>query len=123
SIPLAPEIERLRRAAGLQAADEAVERVLKLRRLLGTAVPNVEEALPYYGALLSIPPCSGFTPANLASPRERERMLLTLADALVTASRVRPVLMIAEDVQWVDPTSIELLERIVPRLAKERILS
>src|SRR3974377_547329 len=30
--------------------------------------------------------------------------------------------MIIEDVQWIDPTSVELIERLLPRIVRERIL-
>jgi len=120
--PLAPEIDRLKRAAGLRDGDTAAQMIAKLRRLLKWAISDTDDALRYYGALLSIPACEGYTPAILASPRERERTLQTLMRVLLMLSRVRPVLMIVEDAQWIDPTSIELLERIIPSITCERIL-
>ncbi len=91
-------------------------------RLLALATPDAESALPYYGALLSLPACEGFTPADLTSPREREQALQTLTRTLMARSRARPLLMIIEDIQWIDPTSLELDKRIVSRIASERML-
>ncbi len=73
STPLAPEIERLRRAARLNDSDPPREMVAKLRGLLAPVTQETAGALRYYGALLSIPACEGFTPADLTSPREREQ--------------------------------------------------
>jgi class 3 adenylate cyclase/tetratricopeptide (TPR) repeat protein len=120
--PLAPEIERLRRAGGFRQSDSAAQMIAKLRRLLAAASPDYDDAARYYGALLSIPACEGFTPANLASLRERERTLDIMARVLMDLSRNRPVLMVAEDVQWVDPTSIELFHRILPKISSARIM-
>jgi class 3 adenylate cyclase/predicted ATPase len=120
--PLAPEIERLRRAAHLNDGDAPAQRVAKLRAMLALAVQDAESALPYYGALLSLPACEGFTPADLTSPREREQALQTLTRTLMARSRARPLLMIIEDIQWIDPTSLELGKRIVSRVASERML-
>ena len=120
--PLAPEIERLRRAARVSDNDTPREVVEKLRSLLALATSDVEGALRYYGALLSIPACEGFAPADLTSPREREQALQTLSGTLLSLSRVRPLLMIIEDIQWIDPTSLELGRRIVSRIASERML-
>jgi class 3 adenylate cyclase len=120
--PLAPEIARLRRAASLHQSDSASQMVVKLRNLLGTAIPDADEAIRYYGALLSIPACEGFTPIDLASRRERERLLQTMTRVLVANSRIRPILMIVEDVQWIDPTSLELFDRIFSVLANARVL-
>ncbi|MEH2625307.1 class 3 adenylate cyclase/predicted ATPase/DNA-binding transcriptional ArsR family regulator [Bradyrhizobium sp. AZCC 1719] len=120
--PLAPEIERLTRAAGIQEADDAELALAKLRSLLARAIPDVEHALRYYGAILSIPACSGYEPADLGSPFERERTLQVFIDVLIAASRKRPILAIVEDVQWIDPTSIELLVRVIAHCSGERIM-
>ncbi len=120
--PLAPEIERLRRAAGFRQSDNAAQMITKLRKLLSIAIPNSDEAIRYYGALLSIPASDGFTPANLSSARERDRALETLREVLLALSRTRPVLMIVEDVQWIDPTSIELFDRVCRDVDSSRMM-
>jgi class 3 adenylate cyclase/predicted ATPase len=120
--PLAPEIERLRRGARIQEADDAELSLSKLRSLLARAIPDVEDTLRYYGALLSIPACAEYEPADLGSPSERERLFQVIIDVLIAASRKRPILMIIEDVQWIDPTSIELLLRAMARCYCERVL-
>jgi class 3 adenylate cyclase/tetratricopeptide (TPR) repeat protein/ABC-type cobalamin/Fe3+-siderophores transport system ATPase subunit len=120
--PLAPEIERLKRAAGMREDDRANVSASKLRALLRRAVSDPEDTMRYYGALLSIPACEGYEPADLASPSERERLFEVMIRTLIAASRNRPVLMVAEDVQWIDPTSIELVQRIMKRIASERVL-
>ena len=120
--PLAPEIERLRRATGIQETDDPELALAKLRALLARAVPNVAHALRYYGAVLSIPACSDYEPADLGSPFERERALQVFVDVLIAASRRQPILVIVEDVQWVDPTSIELLVRAIAQRSGERVM-
>ncbi len=120
--PLAPEIERLKRATGIQETDDPKLSIAKLRSLLGKAIADVDEVLRYYGALLSVAAHPGYEPADLGSPSERERALQVITEALVAASRKKPILMIAEDVQWIDPTSIELFVRVVARCARERVL-
>src|SRR5262249_22583870 len=52
--PLAPEIERLKRAAGIREDDRANVSASKLLALLRRAVSDPEDAMRYYGALLSI---------------------------------------------------------------------
>src|SRR6185295_5653308 len=71
---------------------------------------------------LSIPACSDYEPVDLGSPFERDRAFQAFVDVLFGASRERPILVIAEDVQWVDPTSIDLVRRILARCSGERVM-
>jgi predicted ATPase len=120
--PLAPEIERLRSATGIQETDDAELALAKLRSLLAREAPDLAYALRYYGAILSIPACSDYEPVDLGSPIERDRAFQAFIDVLVAASRKRPILIVAEDVQWVDPTSIDLVLRIIARCSSERVM-
>ena len=120
--PLAPEIERLIRATGIHETDNAELALAKLQALLANAVTDLKQALRYYGAVLSIPACAGYEPADFGSPLERERAFQVFVDALVAASRKQPILGIVEDVQWMDPTTIELLVRVMARCPGERIM-
>jgi class 3 adenylate cyclase/predicted ATPase/DNA-binding NarL/FixJ family response regulator len=120
--PLGPEIERLRRVTGIQETDDAELALAKLRSVLAREAPDLAQALRYYGAVLSIPACSDYEPVDLGSPVERDRAFQAFIDVLIAASRKRPILMIAEDVQWVDPTSIDLVRRLMARCASERLM-
>jgi len=120
--PLAPEIERLRRVTGIQKADDAELALAKLRSYLAREAPDVAHALSYYGAVLSIPACSEYEPVDLGSPFVRDRALEVFIDVLVAASHQRPILVVAEDVQWMDPTSIDLVVRLPARCCGERVM-
>ena len=85
--PLAPEIERLKRATGIQETDDPKSSLAKLRSLLARAGHDVEQALRYYGALLSIPACSGYEPADLGSPSSAGVPSRCSSSVLVAASR------------------------------------
>jgi predicted ATPase len=55
-------------------------------------------------------------------PRSASGAFQAFIDALVAASRKRPILVIVEDVQWMNPTTIELLVRVVANCPGERIM-
>ncbi len=63
-------------------------------------------------------------PANdLQSPQfRREQILQGLMDGLAELTRVKPLLIIVEDAQWLDPTSSVLLERMVRRAHTQPLL-
>jgi len=71
--PLAPEIERLTRATGIQETDDADLALAKLRSLLARAATDVEQALRYYGAVLVDTRMLGIRARGFGSPSERER--------------------------------------------------
>jgi tetratricopeptide (TPR) repeat protein len=114
--PLNPFVGLLHRAIGI---DRETTRVVKLRRLgaalrLASLGP-IEEAVSLLARLLSIEPDTGLS-APGGSPEEiRHRTLELLATWLLNASRRRPVVLVVEDVEWSDPTSLELLGRIIGR--------
>ena len=122
STPLAPFVEHLRRAAGFDHGDSAEDMVAKVRRLLMPWLAGNEAAVGVYCALMSVPASEHYRPADLRSPQERSHALDVVVNVSAELSRRRPVLMIVEDVQWIDPTSVELLERLLPSITRERIL-
>jgi tetratricopeptide (TPR) repeat protein len=50
----------------------------------------------------------------------KERMLREMADAFDAASREFPVVIVAEDFQWADPSSIDLVRHLSHRLRHQR---
>src|SRR5262249_5468014 len=52
----------------------------------------------------------------------KERTLATLLRQVEALAQRQPVLMVFEDVHWIDPTSLELLDRIVERLGALPVL-
>ena len=56
-------------------------------------------------------------PAPELSPQQRkEKTLTALLAQIERLAREQPVLMLFEDLHWIDPTSLELLTAIVDRV-------
>ena len=60
--------------------------------------------------LLSLPGGERFPPLDLSPQRKKERTFAALLRQLEGLARRQPVLMIFEDLHWIDPTSRELLD-------------
>ena len=57
------------------------------------------------------------------SPRERRRRLLdALVEQIEVRSRKAPTLVVLEDAQWADPSSLEVIDRLVDRLERLNVL-
>ena len=59
---------------------------------------------------------------NLSPQRRREKLFEALLTQLEAESQHRPVLVIFEDIHWIDPTSHELLDLTVDRVRRLRVL-
>jgi len=52
----------------------------------------------------------------------QERMLREMGDAFEEAAREYPVLLFLEDIQWADPSSVDLVSYLGGRIARQRML-
>ena len=66
--------------------------------------------------MLSLPNDGRYPTLELAPQQRRQKTLEALTAQLEALSRSNPVLMIFEDVHWIDPTSLEALGRAVDRM-------
>lgn len=106
---LFPVIEQLRWAAQLADEDPSARQLAKLEALLGRAVADAGEVLPLFAALVGIPPDGIYHPPDLGPAALKARSLQALVDQLVGLARTGPVLVLFEDLHWIDPTTAELL--------------
>jgi predicted ATPase len=112
---LYPIVSQMERAAGFAHDDRPQQRLDKLDALLAqTFTPQQHAAL--FAEMLSIPNDGRYPALELTPQQRRQKTLEALTAQLEALSRSDPVLMIFEDVHWLDPTSIEVLGRTVERL-------
>jgi class 3 adenylate cyclase len=119
---LYPFITRLERAAGFERDDPPAIRLDKLAALLATAGEVTPETTALFVDLLGLENDGHCAPAPQDSQRKREMTLVALLGQLEALARQRPVLMVFEDAHWADATSLELLDRMVARLARLPVL-
>ncbi len=113
---LYPVITQLERAVGLAPDDEAGDKLAKLEAVLGQATERLDEALPLLAALLGIPIGDRYPPLNLSPQRQKQRTLEVLIEQLAGLARQRPVVELYEDVHWIDPSTLELLDLLIERV-------
>jgi class 3 adenylate cyclase/tetratricopeptide (TPR) repeat protein len=120
---LYPHIELLEREAGFQRGDPPTDRLDKLERLLATAGPVEPGHVALLALLLSIPSGDRYPSLALSPPMQKQQTFDVLTAHVTDLSRRQPVLLLYEDVHWIDPTSQELLDLIVRRLAGEAVMT
>lgn len=114
---LFPIINQLERAAAFERTDPSALRLAKLETALERSTGLAQEDVPFLAALLSLPIEGRYRLPEMTSQKRRERTLAALIGQVESLARQRPVLLVYEDAHWIDPTTRELLEMTVERVA------
>ena len=72
--------------------------------------------------MLGVPGGERYPPLALSPERKKEQTFGALIRILDERARRSPVLMLFEDAHWADPSSLELLDRLIMRLASLPVL-
>lgn len=118
SSPLYPIISANQKIIGLKADDTPQQKLDRLSNFLSRA--NAATSLPLLAAMMSVPLASA-EPA-LAADEQKEQTLRMCVQFIHTLAERKPILYVLEDVHWIDPTTDELLARLVESVPGRRIL-
>ncbi len=120
--PLHPVVDLMTRALASSPHDDPATRREELAKTLVPFQADIPDALPLLAALLSIPAQADDPLLAMSPERQRERTLDALVRLLIAMTRTGPVMFVVEDLHWVDPTTVELLRRIIERAPSSRLL-
>ena len=118
---LYPFIAQLERAGGFGRDNAPETKLAKLEEMLGQATTLPQE-VGLIAELLSLPTAGRYQLPPLSPQMRRERTLAALLAHVVGLAAHRPVLMLFEDVHWIDPSSLELLSLAVERASGQSVL-
>ncbi|HEY6831296.1 MAG TPA: adenylate/guanylate cyclase domain-containing protein, partial [Pseudolabrys sp.] len=116
---LYPFISQLERAAGFERSDSAAAKRAKLGLLFAGLTDADIAAIE---ALLSLPANPSRPLATLTPQKRKEATFAALFALLENLAKRQPVVIIFEDIHWIDPTSLELLTLMIERLPQMRVL-
>jgi class 3 adenylate cyclase/tetratricopeptide (TPR) repeat protein len=113
--------ELLKNYFGIEETDDARSIQERVTGHLQALDPALGEAVtPMLALLEALPSDSPFR--RLEAPERRRRTLESMNALLARESRSQPVLLVIEDLQWIDSASRTLLESVVDRLPASRVL-
>ncbi|MGH8676060.1 MAG: AAA family ATPase, partial [Burkholderiales bacterium] len=107
-----PIIALLQRAARFERSDPPAMKVDKLEQLLMRIGAPVERAAPFFAALLSLP-LDRYPPLRSSPQKQKRDIIDAIVATVVAASHRQPVLLLFEDLHWMDPTTLEVVDSIV----------
>jgi class 3 adenylate cyclase/tetratricopeptide (TPR) repeat protein len=122
STSLYPVIRFLERFLGLDSSDSDERRLNALEQAAVGAGLDPAEAVPLLADLLSVHGAQHEAGSGLAPRYARTATLRTLEALLITNRSQHPLLLVVEDLHWADPTTVELLGRIVSNLRRVSVL-
>jgi class 3 adenylate cyclase len=110
-----PFIGHLEHAARFAREDDTDARQSKLTEFAATLGMRNDE-LPLLADLLSLAGTGSIPSSELTPQRKKEKTFDLLIRSLEVVARQQPVLMVFEDLHWIDPTSRELLDLTLARI-------
>ena len=116
-----PIVSQLERAAQIERQDEPPRKFAKLKVLIGRSLGH-DHDFELLAELLSIPSGDLYSPVDASPHRKKEMTIEALLRQLQALTHDQPVIMIFEDVHWIDPSSREALDLTVERVASLPIL-
>jgi tetratricopeptide (TPR) repeat protein len=106
--PFRAIIQMLSQWLELQGGTNLDDRAERLERALASAGLKAEESAPLIADLLQLPVLERY-PAITLNPEQRRRQLLAaLTGWIFGAAKLLPVVMLVEDLHWLDPSTLEL---------------
>jgi class 3 adenylate cyclase/predicted ATPase len=117
-----PVIEQIEKAAQLTARETDEDKIAKLKAYLPRLTNNSVDPVLLIANLLSISTDNRHELSELTPQQIKNRTISTLVDILLAFSLQRPTVCIFEDVHWLDPSTLELLELIISRINHARML-
>jgi len=118
--PLTDLFQRILRFDAHETPDTKLE---KLQHALSQYRLPVEESVPLFAPLLSLPlPENHYSPLHLSPQRQRQKTLETIVAILLELAEHQPVLFILEDLHWTDPSTLELLNLVIDQTPTASLL-
>jgi class 3 adenylate cyclase len=114
---LYPLTELFQRTLQWQQDETPNAKLGKLEQALSQYRLPLEETVPLFAPLLTLPlPENHYPPLNLSPQRQRQKTLETIVAILLELAEREPVLFILEDLHWTDPTTLEFLGLLVEQV-------
>jgi class 3 adenylate cyclase/predicted ATPase len=111
--PFYPVIRQLSRTAGFEQEDGSEVKLEKLEAMLSRVGQASLANAALFAALLSIRSAGRYPAVDLTPQRRKDLTIAALIRYLRDLAGTQPVLFICEDVHWIDPTTIELLDQTI----------
>ena len=119
---LYPVLESFKKGLRFGPEDSPEAMIAKLEQALRPSGFALAEVMPLFARLLSLPLPEHYPPIDLGPEAQRIRTFECLVTWLEKAAAEQPAVMLVEDVQWIDPSSLDLLGALLERTHRASLL-
>ena len=112
-----PVIDIVRQLAGLRLETSASVQQQQLEAFLAACPLSLPTSAPLMATLLSLPYDPHDPTLALTPDHQRQQTLATIVTVLQHLATQQPLLLIIEDLHWADPSTIDVLQRLVNGIA------
>jgi class 3 adenylate cyclase/tetratricopeptide (TPR) repeat protein len=120
--PFYPVAELLRGLLMWRGDEPPEEQLARLGPALEVAGLKISEALPLITPLMNLPLPKKYPPLAFSVEQQRRRLLTMLVEWVLGVARARATIVAIEDLHWVDPSTLELIQLLVEQGAAARLL-
>src|SRR5262249_33792203 len=120
---LYPIIEHLQRLLQFERGDSPQGKLEKLAQGLAHYHFPQADTVPLLAALLSLPHPEGYGPLTVRPQKQKERTLAALVAWLVEEAERAAVYCTWEDLQWADPSTLEVLTLLLNQVPTTQLLA
>jgi class 3 adenylate cyclase/predicted ATPase len=118
-----PVVRHLEDAAGIEPDSLPALKLRKLESLIQQRFAgDGKDLVPVLAALLNVPTGDRYARLELSPQQLKMRIFAALLTLFRADARKQPVVFVFEDVHWIDPTSLELLEQLKDDIQSRRML-
>ncbi len=110
-----PSIDNFERALKFGRDETPESKLDKLEALIVTHYGRPLADVRFIASMLSIPCEARYGALPMTPQKHKDETLRSLVDLTEAAARKQPSVMLFEDVHWVDPTSLEVLDLLIDR--------
>lgn len=105
--------QMLNQGLGWSGDETKEQRAAQLEGALQLAGMKLDEAMPLIAEMLNLPASEKYPALKLAPEIKRKRLMAALAQWVLAATRNQPMMLLTEDLHWVDPSTLELAQMLV----------
>ncbi len=110
-----PIIDNLERALKFTRDETADSKLDKLEALIVGLYGRPRADVPFIASILSIPCEARYGVRPMTPQKRKDETLRAIVDMAEAAARLRPSVVLFEDVHWADPSTLEVLDLLIDR--------